>query len=551
MNFITRAISRVKRVVVYSKYSPFGWIAICLFILSLTVNLSSNAAQRLIYGIQQEPDILNPIISNMFYTSVVSNLVYSGLVKINDKMEVIPDLTVEVPTLENGGISEDYLTYTYHLRRDVKWHDGHPFTSKDVEFTYQTIMNPDINVVSTQGYDKIETVKTPDDYTVVFHLKEVFAPFVLNFTVILPEHILKDVPGKDFQKNEYNRMPVGTGPFKITRWVSASHLVFQAYEDYFLGKPGLDEIILKVIPNENTLFVQLQTGEIHGFDGANTTQHKRLSRLPGVIISVTEALAWEHLSLNISNLILQDKRVRQALALAIDKDALSEKIYHGLWKPAYSDQTPLLWAFNPKVKTALPYDVKKARLLLEEAGWKDTDGDGIRERNGQKLQLEICTTAGRPNRERTEVVLQQYFKQIGVNLKIKNYNASLLFGNYDDGGILATGKYEIAMYAWVAAPDPDNYTLWSSKQIPPEGQNVTRFVNSRIDELTEAGTRTVDRNERKKIYYEIQEILTEEVPVIPLLYWANIDPHTERLLNFKTNPSAQGNTWNCWEWKFR
>ena len=506
---------------------------------------------RLIWGTQQEPDSLNPILSDMFATTQISNLCHGFLVRIDDKMNIVPDLIEEVPSLDNGGISEDYLTWTYHLRKNATWHDGAPVTSKDVAFTQRLIMDPEFNASTRDIHDKVASLETPDEHTVVFHLKEVFAPFYLIFNdlPILPEHLLGAKTGKEMNTDPYNRNPVGAGPYKLKAWESGALMEFAAYDGYFRGRPKIDEIAVKFIPEEQVLMVQLQTGEIDYYDSANTTQYDELRKIPGVTVTATPANTWEHLDLQCDKPLLSDKRVRRAIGYAIDKQQISEKVYRGLWKPAYSDQAPLSWAYDPGNESRLVYDSAKAMALLDEAGWKDSDGDGVRDRDGQKLSLQISTPAGKPGRERTEQVIQEQLRKVGIEISIKNYNATLFFGTLEEGGILKTGKYDLGMFAWTSPTDPDNYTIFAADQVPPAGQNSTFWRNEEATELLREGRRTVDREKRKSIYAKVQAILADEMPMVPLLYWVNIDPVTTRLKNFRPNPSRQGNTWNVWEWE--
>lgn len=514
---------------------------------------SNRAARALTIGIQQEPESLNQLFSNMYYTSVVSNVVHGYLVRVDHELNLQPDLCVEVPSAANGGIGADGLTYTYHLREGVQWHDGAPVTSADVKFTWECVMHPDVPAVTREGYDRVERVDTPDAHTVVFYLKEVYAPFLLSFSEfpILPQHLLGTVPPGELHQAPYNRAPIGFGPFRFAEWRSGEVLRFEANPEYYRGRPGLDTITYKVIPDENTLYLQLRTGEVDAFDGANTQQYARLKALEHVQVYETPALAWEHVDFNCEDPILRDARVRQAICSAVDRVALSEKIYDGVWRPAYSDQSPLLWAYNPAVESIWPYDPDRARALLGEAGWVDTDGDGVRDKDGEALRLTLSTTAGRPNRERTEVVLQAQLREVGIAVSIRNYNATRFFGSYQDGGVLERGEFQLGMYAWVSSPDPNNAFLWSSTQIPPHGQNQSRFRNARMDELMRLGVATADREARRRTYFEAQELLIREAPVLPLLLWVNLDSYPRDLLHVKPNPSAQGNAWNAWEWRWR
>jgi peptide/nickel transport system substrate-binding protein len=508
---------------------------------------------RLVIGMQQEPEILSEAVNTMVAGVYVCNLIFSKFVKHNDRMELVPDLITEIPTVENGGISENHLTYTYHLRPDARWHDGNPVTSADVEFTYEVMMHPDINVETRQGWDIIDRVETPDPQTVVFHLREVYANFVGDCFYdesVLPRHLLESSLGPGFQSAPFHRHPVGSGPFVFREWVSGSHITVCANEDYYGGGPSLDEIVIRFVPDGNALVVQLETGEIMGIDNAPDMLMHVLEAIAGVRIYRNPALFNEHLDLNCENEILSDRRVRRALALAVDREELSEKIYDGVWLPAHGDEHPNSPFYSDYGRTAYLYDPEKAAGLLSEAGWIDRDGDGIREKQGRRLTLSITTTTGRLNRERTELLLQQQFKRIGIDLTIRNHHPTVMFASYDEGGILKKGLFDIALYAFLTPPDPSTKEgSYSERFLPPAGQNYSRIRSGRLTELLARGSRTVAFEERREIYNEVAIFLADEVPIVPLLWVTQLDVMPVSLRNYRPNPTQSGDTWNAHEWR--
>ena len=431
---------------------------------------------RLVIGMQQEPEILNEAVNSMVAVVYVCNLVFSKFVKHNDRMELVPDLITEIPTLENGGISHDHLTYTYHLRDDARWYDGRSVTSADVEFSYRVMMHPDINVETRQGWDVISRVETPDSFTVVFHLREIYANFVGDCFYdesVLPKHLLENHLGSGFQGLSFHRKPVGSGPFMVDEWTSGSHIKLIKNADYYGRGPYLDEIIIKFVPEGNALVLQLEMGEINGVDNAPNTLLGVLDRLPGVTVHRNPALFNEHLDLNCENPILSDRRVRMALAIAVDRDELSGKIYEGVWLPAYCDELPNSPYYSDYGRGVNMFDPARSEELLREAGWVDRDGDGIREREGRPLELSITTTTGNLNRERTEVLLQEQYRRIGVDLTIRNFHPTVMFASHDEGGILKNGRFDIALYAFLAPPDPSTKEgSYSARFLPPD--RITR-----------------------------------------------------------------------------
>ena len=507
---------------------------------------------RLVIGMQQEPEILNEAVNSMVASVYVCNLIFSKFVKYNDRLELVPDLIEEIPTVENGGISSDYLTYTYHIRRDARWHDGAAVTSYDAKFSYEVMMHPDINVETRQGWDIVDRVETPDSFTVVFRLREVYANFVGDCFYdesVLPRHLLKNALGPDFQTAAFHRRPIGSGPFLFKEWVSGSHIVVQANRNYYGEGPFLDEIVIKFIPEDDALVMQLETGEITAIDNAPNTALAAAEKSPRTRLFRNAALFNEHLDLNCDHPILRDRLVRRALALATDRKEISDKIYDGVWVPAFGDDYPRSAYYSAAVETLNVFDPARAAALLAEAGWIDRDGDGIREKDGKPLALAISAMTGNLNRERTEMVLREQYRRIGVDLGIRNYTPGELYASWDEGGVLRRGSYDIALYAVLTPPDPSTKDgTYSEGFIPPKGQNFTRIRNERLSRLLAEGNRTVIFAERKKIYDEAAAIVAAEAPVIPLLWVTQLDVMPRALVNYRPNPTQSGDTWNANEW---
>jgi peptide/nickel transport system substrate-binding protein len=512
-----------------------------------------SAGGRLVIGMQQEPEILNEAVNSMVAVVYVCNLVFSKFVKHDDDMLLVPDLIIEIPTLENGGISDDHLVYTYRLRKDAFWHDGMPVTSRDVEFSYRVMTHPDINVETRQGWDIVESVETPDPHTVIFRLSEVYANFAGDCFYdesVLPEHILSGALGEDFQAHPFHSAPVGSGPFVFHEWVSGSHITVRANRDYYGEGPFLDEITIRFIPDGNSLLMQLETGSIMGIDNAPDELLALEAGLEGTRIYRNPALFNEHLDVNCEKGMLADRRVRRAIAIAIDREEISENIYNGVWIPAWSDEHPDSPYHCDYGERMLRHDPAAAQRLLSEAGWKDTDGDGVREKDGVRLEIEITSTAGRASRERTEVVLREQLSRVGIDLRIRNHHPTVMFASWDDRGILKRGRFDLALYAFLTPPDPSTKEgSYSIDFIPPAGQNNSRFRHEELTGLLSEGSATVGFKERKKIYDKVARILAEELPVIPLLWVTQLDAMPASLENYRPNPTQSGDTWNAAQWR--
>ncbi len=499
---------------------------------------------QLVYGSLMEPNTLNPLLSDLLATAEVGSLIFSGLVQVNDKGEWLPDLATEVPTLQNGGVSRDGLTVTYRLRPGVTWHDGQPFTSADVKFTWETIMNRKVNVVSREGYDKIDAVETPDANTVVVRFRQYYAPFLTLFTTILPRHQLAGAA--DINKAAFNRAPVGTGPFRLREWRIAEAVVLEANAAYFRGRPNLDSIVYKVIPDSGIMLTQLKAGEVDIVSNVGLTQLEQVKAISGVRAVVTPNMIWEHLDFNVDNALFQDVRVRRAIALALDRQAIITEALKGVASAAVGDQSPLSWAYNPALQPPAR-DVAAARDLLAQAGFKP-GADGIFAKDGRRLVFNLVTTAGNKTRETVADTIVRQLKEAGVEATVRLADVPAFFGD-----VLRSRRFEAAMFAWVAGLDPDNASLWHSRNIPGagngyQGQNYAGWRNQEVDGLTELGARTVDVEARKQAYFRVQELIVQEAPVIPLYFRSNIDAVRDVVVNYKPNPTQAGNLWNAREW---
>lgn len=514
--------------------------------IPLPKKLEMNPGGQLVYGSLQEPNTLNPYLSDFLATAEVSSLIFSGLVVTNDKGEWVPDLAVEVPTLQNGGVSQDGLTVKYKLRPGVVWHDGIAFTAEDVRFTWQTIMNSKVNVVSRDGYDKILSIETPDQNTVIVRFKEYYAPYLSLFSSILPKHVLQS--SGDINKDSFNRAPIGTGPFKFKEWRLAEAVVLEANTAYYRGKPNLDQIIYKVVPDNNIMLTQLKSGEIDVFTNIPFSQVDQVKGIEGVKVITTPNMIWEHLDFNLDNQLFQDVRVRQAIALGIDKQAIITNVFKNAASPAMGDQSPLSWGYNPTAKPILR-DVDAARSMLLQAGWKQGT-DGIFAKDGRKLAFSLNVPSGLKTREIVAQTISQQLKEVGIQVDVVVVDTKKFFGE-----VLKNRGFDTAMYAWVAGVDPNNLALWHSKKIPSranqyEGQNYSGWRNSEVDTLVEQGARTVNIESRKQIYFRIQDLITQECPVVPLYFRTNIDVIKNNVENYHSNPTPAGNLWNAWQWGF-
>jgi peptide/nickel transport system substrate-binding protein len=352
----------------------------------------------------------------------------------------------------------------------------------------------------------------------------------------------------DLNKATFNRAPIGTGPFKFKEWQVAEALVFEANPNYFQGRPHLDSFIYKIIPDQSLLLTQLKAGELDIVSQIAFSNLEQVKAIEGIRTVIAPTMVWEHMDFNLDNALFQDAKVRKAIALAIDTQAIITNILKGVAAPAYGDQSPLSWAYNP-LSQPPARDINTARELLVQAGWKPGP-DGNMTKDNKKLAFTLNVPTGNKQRELTAQKIAEQLKEIGITVEVRPLDPQLFF---DD--ILKKRKFDTAIYAWVAGVDPDNFNLWNSRKIPSpangyEGQNYPGWRNTEIDKLTDLGIRTVESTARKDIYFRIQDLIREECPVIPLYFRGNIDAVKVSLVNYQPNPAPAGFLWNVWQWGF-
>jgi peptide/nickel transport system substrate-binding protein len=500
------------------------------------------AGGQVVHGSVQEPDRIWEPVTGLTVSGEISQLVNGHLIEIDDKLEYVPSLAVEVPTVENGGISKDGLRYTFKLRKGVTWHDGAPFTSADVAFTYSVLVNPDVDVRGRVGWNKITTVETPDDATVVFHFSAVDAPFLDRVAAlgILPRHLLGGLSGAEIKTSKWFRAPVGLGPFMFKEWVPGSYLTLVRNPHYWRsGHPYLDRVIYKIVPDANALLNQLETGEIDTRVRLPNEQVDVVKKLANVRLVATPSIVPWLLWINHTVQPFSDKRVRQALAYGFDKERLVKTILGGHVTPAWQLIPPVSWAYDPNV-IHHRYDPAKAKALLDEAGWK-AGADGMRTRDGKPLSFEIANIGGEQERVQVLSFIQQQWKQIGIDARIRTVDVGSMWGR-----MLPRRQYEMAYSYSGRLPDPDMSTHYLSPALKPT-TNFAGYANPEVDKLLVAAASTVDREKRKALYWKAQEIVADDV-VYLFIYWLNNNTAVNtRVMGYLPAP-GYSEFWNADDW---
>jgi len=527
----------------------------CLLLLSVaapTSHAAEGQEQTLHIGLTQEPATLNPVVATLALESDVAQFIFSGLTRYDDRGNRVPDLAEVVPTRANRGISADNRTITYHLVHNAFWHDGVPVTSEDVKFTYDAQMNPKNNIATRTPYDEIERVETPDKYTVRIVLKRPWAPALDGFSdriagAIVPAHLLAKYD--DLNHVDFGSAPVGSGPYRLVSWQRGSQMILEADPRFYRGPAKIKRVVLRFLTADNTMMIALRTHEIDMADTLNLSTYLNLGNIPGMLPAINAKSFWEHLTFNTGRPPLDDRRVRLALCYGFDVHEIFAKVSHGLGLLGPTAENPATPWFNRKLDY-YPYDPARAARLLDEAGWK-VGPDGIRVKDGKRLSLTFVSTAGNQTREQTEIILQQRWKAIGVDVTIKNGPASMVFALAANGGPLYSGNYDVALSAFVSAtPDPEQINVNEEDRTPPNGNNFAFYRNREISELEERAASTFDVPTRKRLYDRIQEIELRDVPYYVIRWAAITDMRSTHLEGVR--PTIVGSTfWNIADWQFK
>jgi peptide/nickel transport system substrate-binding protein len=489
------------------------------------------------YAAAEDIEGLNPEINTQAVVVWLSQMTMAYLFRYDHQNRMITELATAIPSFANGGISHDGKTITVHLRRGVKWSDGEPFDADDVAFTIGAMNNPANNVPTRDGFDHITKTEEPDKYTLVVHLREPYGKIVPTLFAssgafaVLPKHLLGTLP--DINNAPYNQLPVGIGPFRYSAWKRGDSVELEANPYYWRGRPKLERVIYKIVPDRNTVLAQLQTGEIdmwYPFGGAFLG---RVQAIPTVDILRMPAYAYNQITLNLKNPALADRVVRQALRLATDRRTIIAKVGHGVGI-IQEVSGPTVDPFVPKDIPFVEYDPTKANALLDRDGWT-RGADGVRSKNGVRLSLEVATSAGTPDVDTQIELIRSWWKDAGVDLTVQHYQSSMFFAPKADGGILYGGKFDVAFIAWTIPVPVDPFPLYACSQVPPTGQNVGSYCDPKVDALLADMHRTYDPERYKSDLGKLLHIVADDVPVIIQSGRENIFGYNKDLKNFNPN----------------
>ena len=538
---------------------------------------AATADKNITIVIPEDPPSFNPMVADTGYDALVMELVLLGLTDIDPNGNIFPELATELPTIENGGVSvnEDAgtMSVTWKMRADVQWQDGKPVTADDVLFTWEAISNPDTGSW-IPGSDYIDSVEKIDQYSFTVNYNTIYPGYLTQFggeqVAIWPAHFCDTTQG--FVSWDCGRKPLSDGPFVLEEWVEGDHMTFKRNEKFYqAGKPDVAQVIVQIVPDDAVRKTMMLKGDadIDMWINVNTANDLKGAEKASVSFSpmdrwvmrmfmneaakgTTDAAATPHP-------ILSDVNVRQAIRMAVDVDTINNDVFHGLANPTWTE------FFRQPYQCELPrptFDPEAAKTMLEQAGWTDSDSDGIREchgcatgaAEGYKMEMEFITYAefGEPL-ELTQQLIAEMLGNIGIKMNINVVEGSVLWDLAENGGIEQSGNFDIDLWDdGYAGVDPTDYVweTYSEEAIEPGGGwNITRWDNPVVDALIDE-TYTLDEQNRKDTFCAIGDFINEEVPIIHLFTVPNADAYSTRIEGVQSSVNDLV-TWNIAEWKIK
>ena len=526
----------------------------------------------------QAPTILNPHLSTGFKDAEASRITLEPLASFDNEGNLVPFLAAEIPTVANGGVAADGKSVTWKLKQDVKWSDGTPFTAEDVVFTYEFVSNPDVGAVTAGTYEVVESVEAIDDYTVKVNFKEVNPAWSLVFVggegMILPKHIYEPYNGANAREAPANLNPVGTGAYRVVDFRPGDNIVYEPNPEFRKADDlGFERIELKGGGDATSAArAVLQTGDADfaynlqveapvleelEASGRGEVVSNYGALMERIIINHSDpnkvAPSGERSSVEFPHPFLSDRTVRQAFELASDRDTIAEQLYGVTGKA-----TPNFLVAPPEYaspNTSYQYDLERAKQLLDEAGWKDTNGNGIRDKNGTEMQL-VFQTSVNPLRQKTQAVAKQGLESIGVGVELKSIDPSVYFSSDSSNEDTVEHFYaDLQMYTTGnTSPDPAAYmNFMTCDQIPQKennwsGDNNSRYCNPEYDRLWQEASQELDPEKREQLFIEMNDLLIEDAAVIPLVHRADVMAFSNSLTGYE--PTAWDmRTWDIMNWR--
>lgn len=450
-------------------------------------------------------DSFNQFVSTDYDTGqVLRYMLYTPLVRLDDEMEYEPYLA------ETMELSEDGRTLTFRLREGAAWHDGVPVTADDVVWSMEMYMNPDLAYANSQYFQFVDRVEKVDDRTLVVHFTEAHSDALADFLEWepMPKHLLEEVSAAEMRTHAFNRNPVGNGPFRFVSWTPNQQAVFEANENFFLGRPNLERVVFRVIPEQTTELAELMTGRVHLIRAVQPSESHRLESARGVGLITYPSRSYTFVAWHTEDPLFADTRVRQALTLGIDRQRIVDALLFGYGQVAITDVLPFQWQFDESLEP-WPFDPDRARELLAEAGWSDTDGDGIVDRDGQPFRFVLETNQGNDLREDIIVIVQSNLRAIGVDAqpRLSEWNSMI--------DRLKRREYQAVVTGWSV-----DFKFDPTETLGCDGgvYNYPAYCNPAADGLVQRALTTLEHDDALPLWREYQETIHQDQPYTFLYY---------------------------------
>ncbi len=490
----------------------------------------------LVIGVIGDASLLVPMLSTDAMSHIVAGHIFRGLVKYAPDLSIIGDLA------ESFEISKDQKTIVFHLKKGVKWEDGKEVTAWDVEFGFRLITNPNTPSAYASDFLEVKDFKVLDKYSFKVTYKKPFALSLPSWgnLVVLPKHLLERRDLK-FLQGIFGRKPVGNGPFRFVDWKPQSQITLSYNPLYSEGRPYLDGLIYRIIPDPTTLFMELKSGGVDWI-GLTPLQYLKLNREREKNYQIYRYLAFSYtyLGYNLRDPLFQDPKVRKALCYAIDKNKIIKGALLGQGIPAYGPYKPDTWFYNPSIEKSCFYNPQKALEILNSVGFKKSK-DGLLYKDGKPFQFTILTNQGNLPRLLTAQIIQQELTKIGIKVDIRTMEWTTLIHQFID-----KRRFQAVILGWTTGLDPDLYDIFHSSKRENPGLNFIGYNNPEVDHLLEEGRYTLDKEKRKKIYFRLQEILAEDQPYTFLYIPFSLEAIHKRIRGIQ--PSPIGISYNIEKW---
>jgi len=456
------------------------------------------------WGTRNKPTIINPILTTHSISATLEELIFNRLVRINSKGEIWPDLA------ESWDISSDGLEYTFHLRKGIKFHDGVECTADDIKFTYDKLIDPEVNSPFKSSFELVDRFEVIDRYTFQIILKEPSVSFLYRLVrEIAPRHLLEEA---ELKNCPFNFHPIGTGPFRFKQWTEDNQIILEYNPDYYEGRPYLDKIIVKAYPDSKDVWTALMRGEVDYVEFIEREDYEIAKEDSSFKAYAFAIDIYYAISYDLNNPMLADKKLREAIAYGIDRKSLIERAAFGYGLECNGPFYPQSLGFNPD---ALPfeYNPQRSQELLAEAGWQDGDNDGILEKEGEELELKVLVDARSKIYKRIIMVLRQQLQEIGIKIKVQLYNDQNILAEE----FLKHNKPQAQLKLFLAGYPHETREDWSSKETKRRTK-LCIYKNEEADRLFALGEVTPDKEKRSKIYQEIHKIIHEDQPACFLFF---------------------------------